>query len=176
MTHVLIKGFKVFRDRHGKQRCYHRAAGTPIDLFKNPIGSAGFIAECTRIAALLKAADTAKPGTLGLLISRYRAHASFTDLAPRTQADYQRCFDYLKPIADTPLYRFSSPLVVNIRDKAAQMHGRRFGNYVKTVLALLFAWGKERGYVSVNPAAAIKGDPQVRSDFSELGSSAKVAS
>jgi integrase len=47
--------------------------------------------------------------------------------------------------------------VVKIRDKAAEKHGRRFGNYLRTVLALLFAWGKERGYLATNPAAAIKG-------------------
>jgi integrase len=157
MTHVRIKGFKIFRDRHGKPRCYHRATGTAIDLVKNPIGSAGFIAECSRITALAGKADMAKPGTLGLLIARYRAHPSFTDLAPRTQADYQRCFDYLRPIADTPLNRFNPPLVIRIRDKAAEKHGRRFGNYLRTVLALLFAWGKERGYMPTNPAAAIKG-------------------
>lgn len=157
MTHVRIKGFKIFLDRHGKRRCYHRASGSPIDLNKNPIGSAGFIAECARLTALMTATETAKPGTLSLLITRYKAHPTFTDLAPRTKADYQRCLDYLKPIADTPLPRFTSPLIVNIRDKAAQKHGRRFGNYVKTVLALLFAWGKERGYVAGNPAAGIKG-------------------
>jgi integrase len=157
MTHVRIKGFKIFRDRHGKPRCYHRATGTAVDLSKNPIGSAGFIAECSRITALADKTSIAKPGTLGLLIARYRAHPSFTDLAARTRADYQRCFDYLKPIADTPLGRFNPPLVVRIRDKAAEKHGRRFGNYVRTVLALLFAWGKERGYTPTNPAAAIKG-------------------
>ncbi|MGO4831643.1 tyrosine-type recombinase/integrase, partial [Rhizobiaceae sp. 2RAB30] len=35
--------------------------------------------------------------------------------------------------------------------------GRRFGNYVKTVLALTFAWGLERGYLKINPALSIKG-------------------
>ena len=56
------------------------------------------MAECARIGALTKATE-AKPGTLGLLIQRYRSHAAFLDLA----ADYQSVFDYLKPIADTPL-------------------------------------------------------------------------
>jgi hypothetical protein len=53
--------------------------------------------------------------------------------------------------------RVTAPLVVKIRDKAAQKHGRRFGNYVKTVLALTFAWGLERGYVKINPALKVKG-------------------
>jgi hypothetical protein len=28
MTHVRVKGFKIFKDRHGRMRCYHRATGT----------------------------------------------------------------------------------------------------------------------------------------------------
>jgi hypothetical protein len=141
MTHVRVKGFQIFRDRYGKLRCYHRATGNAIDLVANPMGSAAFLAECARVAALTNKGDHAKPGTLGLLIARYRAHPAFTDLADRTKADYQRTFDYLKPIADTPLVRFDSPLIVKIRDKAAEKHGRRLGNYVRTVLALAFRVG-----------------------------------
>ncbi len=128
----------------------------PIDLEKHPIGSAGFIAECERLTALINRGGDAKPGTLGMLIKRYRAHSAFSDLAMRTQADYQRCFDYLNAIEDTPLTKFKPPLVVKIRDRAAEQKGRRFGNYVKTVLSLLFAWGRERGYVKDNPAYKIR--------------------
>lgn len=76
-------------------------------------------------------------------------------MAPRTRSDYQRCFDYLKPISDTALNRFDRGLVV-IRDKAASAHGRRFGNYVKASLSILFSWGAERGYLSVNPAEKVR--------------------
>ena len=89
-------------DRHGRRRCYHRKTGIAIDLVEYLKGSAEFMAECARIGALTKATE-AKPGTLGLLIQRYRSHAAFLDLAPRTRADYQSVFDYLKPIADMPL-------------------------------------------------------------------------
>ena len=36
----------------------------------------------------------------------------------------QAVFDYLKPIADTPLIKFDKPLVVRIRDEAAKHKGR----------------------------------------------------
>jgi len=157
MSRVRVKGFQIFDDRHGHPRCYHRATRVPIDLVANPLGSAGFFAECARIAALAETGVDSKPGTLGLLVARYRAHAAFTDLAPRTRADYQRVFDYLKPIADTPLKAFTPPLIVKIRDKAAEKKGRRFGTYVKTVLSLVFAWGIERGHLAVNAAARVKG-------------------
>lgn len=159
MTIVRVKGFKIFRDpesKGGRWRCYHRATGTAVDLKRAPLGSAEFIAECARIAALNAPEAPAKPGTLGRLIEEYRRSPSFQDLRPRTQSDYQHKLDYLKPIADTPLLRFDAPLVVRIRDKAAAKHGRRFGNYVKAVLSILFAWGAERGYLDRNPAASVK--------------------
>ncbi len=155
MTVVRVKGFKIFKDRHGRGRCYHRKTGTKIDLTKSPIGTAEFFAECARISALAFAM-TPKPGTLGMLIQAYRSHAAFTELEPRTRVDYQRIFDYLKPIADTPLIKFDRPLIVRIRDKAVETRGRRQGNYVKSVLSLLFAWGSERGFVANNPATGIK--------------------
>ncbi|ODA67098.1 Phage integrase family protein [Methyloligella halotolerans] len=156
MTRVRVKGFQIFRDRHGKWRCYHRRSRTAIDLEKAPIGSAEFFAECARISALARASGPPKPGTLALLIAQYQASAAFQDLAPRTQRDYRRVFDYLQPIADTALVKFDKPLIVRIRDKAATAHGRRFGNYVKQVFSLLFGWGAERAYLPRNPAEGIK--------------------
>jgi integrase len=156
VTRIRVKGFQIFRDRHGKMRCYHRVTRTPVNLDEAPLGSTAFFAECARIAELMKIAGPPKPGTLGLLIAEYKASIAFLDLAPRTQADYWRCLDYLKPIADTPLGRFDRALVVQIRDKAATQHRRRFANYVKAVLSILFAWGAERGYVKENPAAKVK--------------------
>jgi len=156
MTRVRVKGLKIFFDRHGRQRCYHRITGIAIDLKAKPLGSAEFFSECSRIAMLMAMAVPPKPGTLGLLISDYRASPTFHDLAARTRSDYQRIFDYLKPLADTPLIKFERPLVVRIRDRAATKHGRRFGNYVKQGLSLLFSWGAERGFVASNPAERIK--------------------
>ena len=155
MTVIRVKGFQIFRDRHGRPRCYHRKTGTAIDLTAAPIGSAEFFGECARVATLAHSTEP-KPGTLGLLIHGYRGHPAFTDLAPLTRRDYQKVFDYLKPIADTPLKRFDRPLVVRIRDKAQSTRGRRFANYVKACLSLLFAWGSERGYIESNAAAGIK--------------------
>jgi hypothetical protein len=76
--------------------------------------------------------------------------------ACHTKSDYQAVFDYLKPIADTPLIRFDKPLVVRIRDKAAQDKGRKFANDVKARFSGIFGWGSERGYLATNPASGIK--------------------
>lgn len=55
MTQVRVKGFKIFKDRHGKQRCYHRETGHKVDLTHAPIGSAEFFAECETIRAIAEA-------------------------------------------------------------------------------------------------------------------------
>jgi integrase len=155
MTIIRVKGFQIFDDRHGKPRAYHRRTKTPIDLTKAPLGSAAFFAECARITEISKVTASAKIGTLSYLIEQYKAHSAFTDLAAHTRNDYQRVFEYLRPIADTPLGRFDPPLIVGIRDKAAE-RGRRFGNYVKAVLSLSFSWGVERGLLASNPAKGVK--------------------
>jgi hypothetical protein len=155
VDHHRVKGFQIFRDRYGHERCYHRKTGTKIDLKAAPLGSAEFLAECARIAAI-SGVNAGKPGSLELLIRDYRNSAAFRDLAPRTQSDYLGLFEYLRPIADTPLVKFDRPLIVRIRDKAAATLGRRRGNYVKAVLSILFGWGRERGFLADNPGAGIK--------------------
>lgn len=47
-------------------------------------------------------------------------------------------------------------MVVKIRGKAAEQHGRKWGNYTKVVLLVVFGWGVERGYLNANPAFANK--------------------
>jgi hypothetical protein len=156
MTFVRVKGFQIFADRHGRLRCYHRRTKTPVDLTKAPLGSTEFFAECARLAEAGRLQLPPKPGTLGMLIADYKAHPAFTDLADHTRSDYQRIFTYLQPIEGTGLARFDAPLVVRIRDKAAEGGKRRFGNYVKAVLSVLFAWGVERGHMALNPAKGVK--------------------
>jgi hypothetical protein len=152
MSIVRVKGIKRFRDRHGKWRCYHRKTGLPV---KADFGTGEFFAELARLEDLAVHVGDPRPGSLGMLIVEYRGSAAFSGLAPRTRADYQRVFDYLKPIADTPLPKFDRTLIVRIRDKAST-RGRRFANYVKAVLSIVFGWGAERGYVDGNPAKNVK--------------------
>lgn len=152
---VRVKGFKIFKDRFGKQRCYHRASNIPIDLEKFSFGSVDFIAECSRIAEISKTVE-AKPGTLALLIKKYRESPQYRILRPKTQAFYNEAFEYLKPINSTPLKRFNAPLIVNIRDKAHTKKTWFFANQIKTALSVVFSWGCERGLMDNNPAKLVK--------------------
>jgi integrase len=158
-------GFQIWQDKKPpfKWRVRHRKSGTTIDTVKFPLYSVPFYVEVDRINKLHTEIE-AKPGTLGMLIKKYRASAEFIDAEigkkKRTQADYQRVFDYLQPIEGTALTWFTTPRVVKIRDKAYSNLKRKWANYVVTVLSVLFVWGKLRGFIDSNPAAEIPPIPR----------------
>ncbi|MDX3975803.1 tyrosine-type recombinase/integrase [Shinella sp.] len=145
-------GWKIQRDKKPpfKMRAYHRKTGEKIDCVKFEPYSLAFDMEVHRINELHKVKE-AKPGTLGMLIKRYRASPKFQKLAPRTRADYQKVFDWLQPIEDTALERITRGVVAKIRDKAEMKHKFRFANHVRTGLSVLFEWGLEYEYVKENP-------------------------
>jgi len=149
MTRIRVKGFKIFNDRHGKPRCYHRATGHKIDLRKAPLGSAEFFAECARISALAEArkAQTPKPGTLGGLISFYFQTEHFGNLANATKRDYRKCADFLHPIRDTPVSAITTPLISGIHDRAAIKIGWRRANMVRTFLGQVFRYAIPKGLI-----------------------------
>ncbi|MGA1831541.1 tyrosine-type recombinase/integrase [Rhizobium wenxiniae] len=150
------KGWQIFRDEDGRWRCYHRKTREKIDCEKLEPYSLSFDMEIHRINEMLND-RAAKPGTLGMLIIKYRESTRFrSELAPRTRADYQKCFDYLQAIENTPLDRFNPPLIAKIRDKALEKRKFRFANYVRSVLSVIFDWGIEYGYTRDNPAAKVK--------------------
>lgn len=115
MTVVRVKGGKRYKDRHGKWRCYHRKTRTAI---KAEYGTAEFFVELASLNAMVASKLTPKAGTLGGLITAYRSGPRFQTRAPRTRSDYQKVFDYLKPLEDVPLLRVDSALVVGIQEKA----------------------------------------------------------
>lgn len=146
------KGWQIQKDTKPpfKWRAYHRKSREKIDCAKFEPFSLAFDMEVHRINELHKVKE-AKPGTLGMLIKKYRASPRFQKRRPRTQADYQKVFDWLRPIEDTPLERFTRGFITKIRDRAEDKHRFRFANHVRSVLSLLFSWGMEYEYVKENP-------------------------
>jgi integrase len=150
MVEFRVPGVKVYRS--GKKRyAYHRKTGKRI---RAPFGTSAFVAEVERIERGEKE-PRAVPGTLGILIERYRGSPEFAALAPRTQADYQKVFDYLKPLAVDLLDDINAAYVLDVRDAAFVAHKRRFANYVLAVLRLMLKWGAARDLVALNAAAAV---------------------
>lgn len=165
MTRVRVRGFKIFADRHGKLRCYHRSTGHKIDLQKHPVGSAGFLAECDRIRAIAEAAKVRapRPGTLGGLIEVYKGLEHFANLAPVTRRDYLRCADFLAPIADTPVHVIDTALIAGIHDKAAAKLGWRRANYLRTFLSEVFRHCVPKGLIGNNFAKGVIPKPRPKS-------------
>jgi integrase len=146
---IKVRGVKLYRSR-GKLYAYHRRTGTRI---RAAFGTAAFLAEVERLDGQQPPAP--HPGTLGALIVAYRRSPEFLELAPRTRADYQKVFDYLRPLDGDALITITSAYVIEVRDAAFQAHKRRFANYVLSVLRLLLKWGAVRDLVETNQAAAV---------------------
>ena len=144
-----MRGVKLYRSR-GKLYAYHRRTGTRI---RAPFGTAAFLAEIERLDG--QRPPDPNPGTLGALIAAYRRSPEFLELAPRTRFDYQKVFDYLRPLDADPLVTITSAYVIEVRDAAFAAHKRRFANYVLSVLRLLLKWGAVRDLVETNQAAAV---------------------
>lgn len=154
MTIIRVKGIKRYKS-NGQWYCYHRGTGQRI--LAAP-GTPEFMAEIDRLNGL-PSQSSAKAGSLGGLITAYRASPEFLGLAPLTRSDYQKVFDWLQKIDDTAVKDIDSALVIGLRDKAYTKHKRRFANYVVQVLSLLFNWGKPRKWANINPAADV---PKIR--------------
>jgi integrase len=92
---------------------------------------------------------------LGALVGAYRRSPEFLELADRTRSDYQKIFDYLKPLEGDLLAHITSAYVIEVRDAAFCAHKRRFANYVLSVLRLLLKWGAVRDIVETNHAATV---------------------
>lgn len=149
-----IKGFKVFKDRHGKERCYHRATGFKVDLSQFPLGSDELALECARINALHKPKE-AKPGSFGLLVKEWKKSPQWDRLKPKTQRWYNSALEFMKNIHDAPITTFTPAFIVGLRDKAEKKKGWYYANMVKTTLGTIFSWGLERN-LSHNPTIGIK--------------------
>jgi hypothetical protein len=138
------KGWQIWKDQKPpfKWRARRRETKETIDCTKFESYTLAFDMEVHRINEMDKNKE-AKPGTLGMLTKRYCASPRFQKRAARTRAEYQGVFDWLQPIEDTALEKFTRGFVAKIRDKAEAAHRFRFANKVRSVLSLLFSWGME---------------------------------
>ncbi|UJW87937.1 tyrosine-type recombinase/integrase [Devosia sp. SL43] len=152
---VRIVGVKTYTDRHGKRRRYYRRKGCPTVTMDPTLDGNALAAEVARLDALYKP-YAARAGTLILLIQAYKAKsAHWAGLRERTQADYDRVFDYLRPVYDQRLVDFTAPVIASMRDTAREQRGFKFANQMLVTLKMLFAFGVEYGHMTINPAADI---------------------
>ena len=160
---VRIKGFKLFKDRHGHMRCYNRATGTAIDLKKFPINSAGFIAECEKLQAVpVFVPPPARPGTFGLLTQYYLASYTFNNLRPVTQRKGRYEIGKLQVMKDKLLVDFTEPFLATLRDEVAKKSGWDKANRVLKRLSSMFSHAVEHGFMKSNTALNVSRIPRPR--------------
>jgi integrase len=149
-----IPGVKRYFERKTRKwYTYHRKSGKRL---RQEYGTPEFIIELARIEAERTAGLSGViPDTLGALIVAYKGSSAFTTLAPRSQSDYHKVIDYLKPLQHLPLAEITSSRMVKIREKAFQKHKRRFANYLIAVMSKMFEVGRELDIVERNPVKGI---------------------
>lgn len=118
-------------------------------------GTPAFFTELAKIEDEAKGTKP-KKGTLGPLIAAYKSTSKFTELKPRTRADYQKVFDYLQPLAHAPLIEMTPGWVARLREAAFNKHKRRFANYVLAVMSVLFSHAIEMELIATNPVTNVK--------------------
>jgi integrase len=122
---------------------------------KAEFGTAAFLLELEEINRR-HAKATPAVGTLAALMESYRRSPGFTQLAARSRDDYQKVMDYLAPLGKAAVITIDRAWIVRVRDKAFQHRGRRFGNYVSSVLSILMGHAVDTGGAKENPALRLK--------------------
>lgn len=147
---VRVAGVKRVRAPNGRVYHYHRATGARLPDPSAP----DFLA---KVEALNARRPTPLAGTLGAIIERYRASPEWANLAPATHREYNRVFDWLKPIERMPLVQIDETFLYQLRDEAMAAHKRGFANGLLKVVQLLWNWGQRRRLCSgTNPAIAVE--------------------
>lgn len=155
MTKVRVPGVKIYISK-GITYAYDRASGERLTP-PHVIGTPEWWRALETIRAKAKPEKKERPGTWGSLVVSYRASPRFlSDLAARTRADYQKVLDYLGPLHDVALARWSRGFVAALRDRAQKEKGRRFANYVLSVVSVVFAHGIERELADTNPVRDVQ--------------------
>lgn len=153
MVRVNLKHVAQVRKRRADgtvQTYYYAWRGGP--RLPGEPGSAEFI-------AAYNAAHAAKPdrhaGTLTSILNAYQRSPYYADKAPATKRDYQRHIREIEArFGDLPIAALADRRVrgdfFDWRDGKAKT-SRRQADYALAVLALILAWGADRGMTPANP-------------------------
>ena len=147
---VRVKGIKRYRHpKTGIWYCYHRKSGVAIQA---EFGSAKFFTELETLECAVKKAEPL-PGTLGMVIAKYRSSPDWEALRPKTRLSYDRAFVVLKPCRTCRSLRSTALFVFELRDKILPKYGTWLANYTITALSLALGFATDRGWLDVNPLA-----------------------
>ncbi|MBS0271010.1 MAG: site-specific integrase, partial [Proteobacteria bacterium] len=93
------------------------------------------------------------PKSVGALIIDYKQAPEFTSLEPKSQKDYDRDLERLKPIEICKAADIRRKHVIKIRNKVAKASGARAADHFVSVVSALFRAGLDLDYdLESNPA------------------------
>jgi integrase len=93
-------------------------------------------------------------GSVRALLRDFKESPEWQDLAPKTQADYARVLDHLRPIGDFQADNVRRQHVIRIRNKMTT--NRRTQDLFVAAVSRMFSIGMDLGYTDRNPAARIE--------------------
>jgi integrase len=98
-------------------------------------------------------------GTLGRLVLEYKETPQWSTKSPRTKSDYEKVFNYLKPLDAMPITKINKTFIIKLRNQAynkGEGRGRRFCNYLVQVMSIVFnVCMEDLGLAEENPADGI---------------------
>jgi len=160
---VKLKGLNTRRNATGRWYVSLRATGASLvsgfvgsreDLDRH-MGQAEFLGAYT--AALRRGKRIVYPdGTLGALIDWYETREAWTKLRPRTQADYRKARAFLEPVFSYNFREVAGEDIIEMRDRAAEKHYKKFSNDVVAYISAVFREAKDAKLVPANPALGIR--------------------
>lgn len=141
--------YTLHRDEAGRQRRQNIAPATAT------------LSELHKIAELRDGIDR---DSLRYLCEKFHDSTQFKRLQPKTQADYCYSRDALlaiptrigKPLGELAVRKFTSALVQRLVDRIADEGTPSKAAHLLRYLRRVMQWGRNRGYLDVNPAMGIE--------------------
>lgn len=148
----------------------HRGSGVWYTLYLDEAGKqrrtnlAGRDATLSELHRIMEERAGIDRDSLAFLAEQFHKSDQFKRLATKTQADYCYSRDVLlgiptklgKPLGELAVRKFTPPLVQRVVDRIAEDGTPSKAAHALRYLRRLMQWGRNRGYVDVNPAQGIE--------------------
>lgn len=144
----------------GRVYFYVRRNGEYVRRLTGEPGSPEFTAEYERY--LRGVAAEPKPikkpaGSIAALIVEYRKSPEFRELEPKSQRDYDRALEHLRPLEMCKAADVKRKHLIRIRNKIFTKSGPRAADHFVSVASAMFRCGLDVGYdLEANPAHGIR--------------------
>ncbi|MBB6457209.1 MULTISPECIES: site-specific integrase [Acetobacter] len=155
---IRIKHIQVYKDRHGKERCYLRVPGKRAIALPSP-SSHDFAHYYMAAMQSLKDEEPERKyaeQSLCDLIERWYGSAHFKSIKPSTQTTYRRILEYMRaqPYAQFHVMKFRAVHIRHILEARASTPAR--ANHILRMFRIVFSYAIEIGWLENDPTIGVK--------------------